>query len=236
MQESTLIKDKISGYMSEHGLKRNAFAEMTGVAPSTLDKVLAGSLKASKAFKVKVRSKTGLVLDVEPIRPFDFHLREYKHSEVSHLEGMYQTIRPSYRDPKNIHGYVTKIAWSDAHQCLIFEEINNDLSPKNAGYVSIPLYNRMMYFITCDKGNFRLAIVSDAYQDGTFYGAILTVGSRKMAEKVPTTAIFVIKKVKNQSEAVFGSVNTQHPKFQELHDLLKFGMDEGFFRALVLVD
>ena len=231
------LRLKIFDYLAERKLSRAQFATLCGFSSSLLDKVLTGKIKVSASFQQKLRAKTGLRFEEEQVRTFDFSIRKYLRTDVQHLEGLYQTIRPSYRHAGHVNGYMTRVSWSAAHQCLVFDEIDNDLSPKNSGYVSIPLYNRMMYFITCDRGNFRLSIVTDGYEDGIFYGAILTVASlKKMVHKMPTASNFVLCKIAKQSDAFFGAIGPGHEKFKAAFSRLKFSVDEEFFHAIAMPD
>ena len=162
---------------------------------------------------------------------FNFDLRYYQHKDVAHLVGDYQTIRMSFRDKGHLNCYITSISWNDDLSCLCFEEKNNELAPYNTGYVSVPLYNRVIYLLTTQAGNFRLATLSDAYEKGTYYGGILTVGAEQMAFKGPIAATLVLKKLDCEEDGVHGVIGPEHSKFSGFLELMDFARKEGFFRV-----
>lgn len=229
--EGPLIQE-IERYLARHAISRAQFASQIGLASSTVEKVLSGSLKPSARFKAKLAEKAGIVISDAPRPVFEFQLPTYLRKDVTHLEGAYQTIRPSYRTDGALNGYLTHIEWCPTFQCLTFNEEGNELSPQNTGYVSVPIFNRMLYLLTCDKGNFRLAILSDAYEAGVYYGGLLTVSSRRMVEKMPTAAVYVLKRLAPGDKGALGLIPNSHPRFNEFKLLVDFANGEGFFRSL----
>jgi predicted XRE-type DNA-binding protein len=226
----TLITD-IERYIAQHSMNRAKFSELIGVSAGTVDKLLGGHLKFSDKMLTKIEAKTGLLSHAK-ISQFDFEVSRPERSLVTEFEGEYQALRPSFREGGMIHGYIISITWDDKLGGLVFEEKKNDLSPNNKGVVSIPLYNRMMYLLSCVKGNFRLAILSDGYEPGIFYGVKTTVSSQKMIDKIPTSALLVIKKLNKGEEAIVGITRPDHPSFESFSKLLEFGRNEGFFRVV----
>ena len=223
---------EIEKYLAREAISRAELAVLIDVSLGTVNKVLGRLVKPSLRFKLKASEKLGIIIPEIASAKFNFQLPDYKRQDVTHLEGRYQTIRPSYREDGALSGFVTVISWNEGYRCLTFHEEGNDLSPKNSGLVSIPLYNRMMYLLSCDRGNFRLSILSDAYEDGIFYGGLLTVSSQRMVEKMPTAAIYVLMRMKEGDKPVNGLILPNHSRFSEFNDRVEFGREEGFFRSL----
>lgn len=232
MNSDDLFLLEIEKYLAREAISRAELAILIDVSLGTVNKVLGRLVKPSMRFKLKASEKLGLVIPETSSAKFNFQLPDHKRQDVSHLEGRYQTIRPSYREDGALSGHVTVIEWNASYRCLTFHEEGNDLSPKNSGLVSIPLYNRMMYLLSCDRGNFRLSILSDAYEDGIFYGGLMTVSSMRMVEKMPTAAIYVLMRMKEGQEPVCGLILQSHSRFLEFVQKVEFGRKEGFFRSL----
>jgi transcriptional regulator with XRE-family HTH domain len=218
----------IERYLAEHRLSRGQLAVQVGVSESSLNKLLSGQSKVSPRTLMKISAKTGLVFEA-PTPSFNFDLHPSQRADVSHLEGHYQTLRPSFRQPGAIQCFETHIFWDEKAGCLAFKEIGNDGSPENAGTVSVPLYQRIIYLLSAKKGNFRLAALSDAYEPGIFYGGLLTVASKTMVTKAPAAAFFVIMKVCDAAEIIHGVVPPSAPQFEGFAKRLSFARDEGFF-------
>jgi plasmid maintenance system antidote protein VapI len=218
----------IERYLAEHRLSRGQLAVQVGISESLLHKLLSGQGKISPRTLIKISAKTGLEFEARKAS-FDFDLHQSQRADVGHLEGSYQTIRPSFRTVGGIQCFETLIYWDDASHCLAFKELDNDLSPGNAGCVSVPLYQRIIYMLSAKQGNFRLAALSDAYEPGVFYGGLLTVASKTMVTKAPAAAIFVISKVANPEEIIRGVIEADHPSYAEFSRRLCFAKAEGFF-------
>jgi hypothetical protein len=231
MSEIPNLIGDIERYMAQHSMNRGKFAALIGISPSTIDKLLSGHLPFSDKMLTKIEMKTGLI-SKSSVSSFDFEVSRPERHLITHLEGDYQAVRPSFREEGMIHTYVIRISFEDKLGGLVFEEINNDMAPLNKGVVSIPVYNRMMYLLSCVQGNFRLAILSDGYEPGIFYGVKATVSSKKMIDKIPTAALFAIKKLSKDQEPCYGVIPKDHDRHSELENLLKFAKDEGFFRVM----
>jgi transcriptional regulator with XRE-family HTH domain len=231
MDEAPRLIEAIERYMAQHNMNRARFALFIGVAPSTIDKLLSDNHSFSQKMLTKIEAKTGLISSSK-MATFDFEVGRPARPLITHLEGDYQAIRPSFREEGMLHTYVISISWDDRLGGLVFDEKHNDLAPKNKGCVSVPVYNRMMYLLSCDKGNFRLAILSDGYQPGIFYGVMTTVSSHKMIDKIPTSTLFAIKKLGESEEPCNGIIRPDNSKFEELNALLQFARKEGFLRVL----
>lgn len=232
MVSADFVISQINKYLAKHAFSRAAFATQTGIAVSTLDKVLSGHAQPSAKFLLKVSETTDICLEPDSPEPLVLDLPRHPRAELLHLEGSYQTVRPSYRDPSQIQGFATVIAWCEQRECLCFHEEGNDLSPRNQGFVSVPVYNRMLYLLSVERGNLRLSILSDAYQPGIYYGGLLTVSSMRMVDKMPTATIFALKKLEVGEVPVLGTIGPEHPAFAPLDSLLQFARQEGFFRSL----
>jgi transcriptional regulator with XRE-family HTH domain len=110
--------DAINRHLAENRLSRAELAARTGVSESWINKVLSGQLSASAKMLMKISSKTGIEFDAQPRKFFDFDLHEYRSTDVAHLEGSYQTIRPSFRTDGGIQCFETLIWWNSASDCL----------------------------------------------------------------------------------------------------------------------
>jgi transcriptional regulator with XRE-family HTH domain len=231
VQDNASLIAGIDRYIVENGLSRAKFAALLGVSTGTIDKLMTGHLKFSAKMLMKIETKTGLVSHGR-LSAFDFEIGRPERHICADLEGEYQVVRPSYQHENTLYGYSIVISWDAKIGGLVFEERQNDLSPKNKGCVSVPVYNRMLYLLSCEKGNFRLMMLSDAYQPGLFYGGVITVGSKKMADKTPTAAILALKKLADGDAAVVGHVQEGHEHFEHFQGLLTFARKEGFFRVL----
>jgi predicted XRE-type DNA-binding protein len=231
VQDNAYLIAAIDRYIVENGLSRAKFATLLSVSTGTIDKLMTGHLRFSAKMLMKIEAKTGLVSHGK-LSTFDFEIGRPERHISADLEGEYQVIRPSYRHENTLYGYSIVISWDAKIGGLVFEERQNDLSPKNKGCVSVPVYNRMLYLLSCEKGNFRLMMLSDAYQPGLFYGGVITVGSQKMADKTPTAAILALKKLADGDAPVLGHVRAGDESYEHFHSLLAFARNEGFFRVL----
>jgi transcriptional regulator with XRE-family HTH domain len=223
------VTKNIEKYLADKRCSRETFAKLTGVSISTLNKILSGDKVASPRMLLKISTKTGLQFEIEG-PTFEFDLYQYERADVAHLEGSYQTLRPSFREARGIQCFETLISWNNDKSCLGFMEIDNDLSPGNAGYVSVPLYQRIIYLLSVKTGNFRLAALSDAYEAGIFYGGLLTVASPSLSTKAPASSVFVIKRISEPDQIVRGMITSDHACFSDFDRLLSFARDEGFFK------
>lgn len=218
----------IDRYLVEQRLSRAQLAVRSGVSESLLNKLLSGQEAASTRTLMKISAKTGLVFETPNQHNFNFGLHSYQRADVAHLEGCYQTLRPSWRCKAAIQCFETIFAWDEMANCLGFAEVDNDLAPGNHGYVSVPLYQRILYLLGAQKGNFRLAMLSDADEPGIFYGSQMIVASKSMAAKAPAVALFVLHKTDKAEDIVRGVITADHPHFAAFDKLLCFGRDEGF--------
>jgi predicted XRE-type DNA-binding protein len=224
---------EIKRYMAQNNLNRGRLSQILGVAPSTVDKLIGGHLPFSDKMLTKIEIKTGINFNSKHAE-YDFEVSRPERVKTIHFEGDYQAIRPSFRDNQSLHCYVISIQWSEEIKGLVFEEKQNELSPRNKGVLSIPIYNRMIYLLSCESGNFRLAILSDGYQPGVYYGVMTTVSSEKMIDKIPTSSIFAMKKIQDNQIPCFGPILHNHINYPEFEKLLRFAKDEGFFRVVTL--
>jgi hypothetical protein len=231
MRPVTDLINEIERYMAQHSMNRGKLAELLGVATGTIDKLLSGHLPFSAKMLTKIEMKTGIT-SWSKTTEFDFEVARPPRHLITHLEGDYQAVRPSFREEGAIHGYVISITWDQRLGGLVFEEHRNDFSPQNKGVVSVPVYNRMMYLLSCENGNFRLATLSDGYQPGTFCGVKATVSSKRMIDKMPTASLFAIKILTAKEQPCYGVIPKDHARYDELFCLLKFARDEGFFRVV----
>jgi transcriptional regulator with XRE-family HTH domain len=222
------IADSIERYLVENRLSRGQFAAKIGISESLLNKVISGQRIASPRTLLKISAKTGMQLGTIE-RKFQFDLNDYQQNDVKYLEGSFQTIRPSFNMHGHIHCFETLVQWDAAANCLIFCEIGNKQSPQNMGYVSVSGSQKIIYFICVQKGNFRVAALSDAYEPGLFYGGLLTVASKTMASKIPAASLFVIRKVTSSDDIVRDTISQNHERFSEFDTLLRFTQSEGFF-------
>ena len=221
------LREALRRYLAENKLSRAQFAQSIKYSPSTLDKFLSGAY-VSKSLALKLQS----ILALGPVA-FNFDLPFLHKEEVTHLEGFYQTIRPSFRSKTGINTFCTEIMWSQNSGTLTFVEHGNTLSPSNKGIVSMPRLSTSFFLLSCTDGRFRLAILQDAYEKGVFYGGLFTHASEKMGERIPTATSIVLMKLQPDEICLNGVIEADHIKYADFAKKLAFAKDEKFIQVLL---
>lgn len=229
-EKAVSLIDDVKAFVVANNLTRAQLADLLSVSKSTIDKFMGGFSPPSSKLTKKIAIKLGI--EKRSLSPFpDFGIHAPERSEVRHLEGTYQVIRPSFREPGCLDAYSIAVTWDSAQAYLVFDESNNAMSTFDRGLVSVPIYNNLIYFLSGANGNFQFMLLSDPERKGTLYGGILTTGSPKLSLRIPTAALVVLKKMAEDETLVFGTIRPDHPRYREFQDLLQIGRDGGFFTA-----
>jgi hypothetical protein len=225
-----VLKELIESHLVRKNISRAQLSETLGYAKGHIDKVLSGAISTSPKFLKALELRAGILLP-KPVE-LDLYLPPLNHIEVGHLYGLWQTVRPSFRDKKSLNAFLTEIVWSEDYKSLSFREIGNVFSPDNKGVVSVPRQSTNIYFLAHTEGRFRLAIMADDHSKTRLLGGLFTVSSEKMSNRNPTATPVVMMKISSKEDAVFGLIDRKHKSFKEWLASLHFCQTEDYFKML----
>jgi transcriptional regulator with XRE-family HTH domain len=224
------VREQIVRYLAIHKLNRDQFAINLGYSKGQIDKILTGKAKLTIKFLNVLEARTGIVLNNS--QRLNSKASATLEKEITDLLGIWQTVRPSFREKNALNCFLTEVNWSDDDKTIRFREKGNMLSPNNCGIVTVPRQSSNIFFLSQNDGRFRLAIMADAHTTDTLYGGILTVGSDKMANRAATSSPIVMKKLCPNTEGIQGLLFPSDEMFAELSALVSYTLSEGFFRAI----
>lgn len=246
-EQSQQVAETIREEIARRRISRQALAEQAKLSLSTLEKVLGGRRPFTLATTVRLEQALGVSLrkaqdktrdkaqdlaapviavngDVAPDS-----LGAYSRRAVTHLEGGYVTLRPSFGDKDSIYVYRTEISWDAAVSSLVFREgERTDAAYTQFGSVAVPNQSGFIYLVTNQHGQHRLITVSRPTISGEMYGIITTLLAGRGSMLTPIAAPIVLLPSKMIPSPTVGRISSGDVNYALYREHLRRTIDEPF--------
>jgi transcriptional regulator with XRE-family HTH domain len=248
-EQSQQVAETIREEIARRRISRQALAEQAKLSLSTLEKVLGGRRPFTLATTVRLEQALGVSLrkaqdktrdkiqdlaaaaiaiavngDVAPDS-----LGAYSRRAVTHLEGGYVTLRPSFGDKDSIYVYRTEISWDAAVSSLVFREgERTDAAYTQFGSVAVPNQSGFIYLVTNQHGQHRLITVSRPTISGEMYGIITTLLAGRGSMLTPIAAPIVLLPSRMIPSPTVGRISSGDVNYALYREHLRRTIDEPF--------
>ena len=156
-------------------------------------------------------------------------LGAYSRRAVTHLEGGYVTLRPSFGDKESIYVYRTEISWDAAVSSLVFREgERTDAAYTQFGSVAVPNQSGFIYLVTNQHGQHRLITVSRPTISGEMYGIITTLLAGRGSLLTPIAAPIVFLPARTIPSPAAGRISSGDVNYAVYREHLRRTIDEPF--------
>ena len=223
--------------LARDGITPKRLAELTGLSSATIDNALAGE------FTDETRVRIESALASRTARPAParagtsatttapLEMGGYTRAAIDHYAGQYLTVRPSFSGNGTIYCYCTRIAWSDAESCLVFEEFNRpEAQYQHSGRIYIPPSSMFIHLVSLTKGAMRTVLVSQMGQTQEMRGLITTLANDTGALFLPACAPIVYQKRDGMDGQNFGHLTPDDPGYASFRALLQDTVRKSFVR------
>jgi hypothetical protein len=223
------IASAIQRYLDANGLARKDLIR-EHLSKSSIEKLFQGDFTERTLNKVEGILKTSFQKPAAVRRDTAAKsVGGYVFDAVEYLQGDYLCIRPMFANPANINAYVIAIAWSDAQNCLVFEEkLRFDGKYRQIGTVYIPFGTAFMNLVSSSAGNVRTVLLSLPDSDGMMRGIINTLSNPKGSIYIPVAAPIVLRKIRPTEEPELGVISPDHRRYGEYQSWLASVLTEEF--------
>jgi transcriptional regulator with XRE-family HTH domain len=238
-QDQEAFNRRVREELARRRMTRQRLAHEARISVSTLEKALSGERSLTLATRLRVEEVLGIAAgapakaaDAAPgVAPAD--LGAYSRAAVSWLEGDYLTLRPSFGKEGAVFAYRTHIGWDEAAACLAFAESERlDAAYAQKGRVSLPHQSGLVYLVTNETGQYRLAMLDRPGIDGALNGLLLTLQSRGGGQLLPVATPLALTPLRNVEAATFGLIEAGHPLHESYRARLDAVLTEEFARFL----
>ena len=235
------IADLVREAIARKRMSRQQLADAARISLSTLEKALSGQrsftlntvVRLEDALGVSLRNQqsvplTGVLEGTPGVAPEE--LGAYSRRAVNWLEGSYLVARPSFSGGDALYAYQTEISWSEPHSHLIFREGERiDAEFTQNGSVSVPHQSGYIYLVTNRYGQYRLIVLARPTITGEMFGIITSLQATRGAHLMPvsTPIVFIPPKCLD-GPVSYGTVDPDHPLFDQLRAYLSRAVDEPF--------
>jgi transcriptional regulator with XRE-family HTH domain len=246
-EQSQQVAETIREEIARRRISRQALAEQAKLSLSTLEKVLGGRRPFTLATTVRLEQALGVSLrkaqDKALDKTRDFaapviavngdvapdSLGAYSRRAVTHLEGGYVTLRPSFGDKDSIYVYRTEISWDAAVSSLVFREgERTDAAYTQFGSVAVPHQSGFIYLVTNQHGQHRLITVSRPTISGEMYGIITTLLAGRGSVLTPIAAPIVLLPAGMIPSPSVGRISSGDVNYAVYREHLRRTIDEPF--------
>jgi transcriptional regulator with XRE-family HTH domain len=250
-EQSQQVAETIREEIARRRISRQALAEQAKLSLSTLEKVLGGrrpftlatTVRLEQALGVSLRKAQDKIQDRTPDKTRDLtapviavngdvapdSLGAYSRRAVTHLEGGYVTLRPSFGDKDSIYVYRTEISWDAAASSLVFREgERTDAAYTQFGSVAVPHQSGFIYLVTNQHGQHRLITVSRPTISGEMYGIITTLLAGRGSVLTPIAAPIVLLPARLIPSPTVGRISSGDVNYAVYRDYLRRTIDEPF--------
>jgi len=213
------IAHKVREELARRRISRQALADLARISISTLEKALAGRRSFTLATVIRLEEALGISLrgDVPAAPPLGESapdtLGGYNHGAVRWLEGRYWTMRPLFGPNPGLCAYLTTISWDPACSCLVFAESERVDGFLQRGQVSLPHISGHIYLVTCEGGQYRLAILGRPTIRGSLYGVLTTLVVGHGSQLVPASCPIALLRLDEAMTPSYGTLDPDHPAF-----------------------
>jgi hypothetical protein len=246
-EQSQQVAETIREEIARRRISRQSLAEQAKLSLSTLEKVLGGRRPFTLATTVRLEQALGVSLrkiqdkaqdktqdlaapviavngDVAPDS-----LGAYSRRAVTHLEGGYVTLRPSFGDKEAIYVYRTEISWDAAVSSLVFREgERTDAAYTQFGSVAVPHQSGFIYLVTNQHGQHRLITVSRPTISGEMYGIITTLLAGRGSVLTPVAAPIALLPARMIPSPTVGRISSADVNYAVYREHLRRTIDEPF--------
>lgn len=230
------IARKVREELARRRISRQALADLAKISISTLEKALSGRRAFTLATVIRLEEALGTSLRGtapagEPsasAAPDD--LGGYTRGAVRWLEGRYLTLRPTFGAGDGIHAYRTEIAWDAAAARLAFAEYGRADNFAQHGAVSLPHLSGHIYLVTCEAGQYRLAILGRPTIAGSLYGILTTLLVGHGSQLMPAACPIVLLKLGEQDAPAMGRIDPDHAAYPSYRAELAAVTEKEFAR------
>lgn len=222
------VAGKVREELARRRISRQALADMARISISTLEKALSGRRSFTLATVIRLEEALGTSLRGKAPAPAAWsdsasdELGGYSHGAVRWLEGRYLTLRPLFGAGPGIHAFVTEIRWEPDLARLIFDESERSDSFAQRGSVSFPHLTGHIYMVTCEAGQYRLAILGRPTIAGSLYGILATLLIGHGSQLVPASCPIALLRIGEAEPPVCGRIGPGH----ELYDSYRAELDQ----------
>src|SRR4030088_92108 len=222
------IADAIQRYLDANGLARKDLIR-EHLSKSTIEKLFQGDFTDRTLHKAEGVRKTSFQKQSRARQETaSKSVGGYVFEAVEYLQGDYLCVRPVFANPANINAYVIAIAWSDAQNCLVFEEKSRfDGKYRQNGTVYIPFGTAFMNLVSSSAGNVRTILLSLPDSDDMMRGIISTLSNPKGSIYIPVAAPIILRKLRPAEEPELGVISPDHRRYGEYQSWLISGPGEG---------
>jgi hypothetical protein len=223
------IASAIQRYLDANGLARKDLIR-EHLSKSSIEKLFQGDFTERTLNKVEGILKTSFQKAAAVRRDTaGKSVGGYVFDAVEYLQGDYLSIRPMFANPANINAYVIAIAWSDAQNCLVFEEKSRfDGKYRQNGTVYIPFGTAFMNLVSSSAGNVRTVLLSLPDSDDMMRGIISTLSNPKGSIYIPVAAPIILRKLRTAEEPELGVISADHRRYGEYRSWLASVLTEEF--------
>ena len=238
-EQSRQVAESIREEIARRRISRQSLAEQAKLSLSTLEKVLGGRRPFTLATTVRLEQALGVSLrkaqDVTaPAVPVNGDvapdsLGAYSRRAVTHLEGGYVTLRPSFGDKDSIYVYRTEISWDAVASSLVFREAERtDAAYTQFGSVAVPHQSGFIYLVTNQHGQHRLITVSRPTISGEMYGIITTLLAGRGSLLTPIAASIAYLPIRMIPSPTLGRISSGDVNYAVYREHLRRTIDEPF--------
>jgi plasmid maintenance system antidote protein VapI len=246
-EQSQQVAETIREEIARRRISRQALAEQAKLSLSTLEKVLGGRRPFTLATTVRLEQALGVSLRKAQDKALDKtrdlaapviavngdvapdSLGAYSRRAVTHLEGGYVTLRPSFGDKDSIYVYRTEISWDAAVSSLVFREgERTDAAYTQFGSVAVPHQSGFIYLVTNQHGQHRLITVSRPTISGEMYGIITTLLAGRGSVLTPIAAPIVLLPARMIPSPSVGRISSGDVNYAVYREHLRRTIDEPF--------
>src|ERR1700731_3071748 len=222
------IAGAIQRYLDANGLARKDLIR-EHLSKSSIEKLFQGDFTERTLNKVEGILKTSFQKPAARQDAAAKSVGGYVFDAVKNLQGDYLCIRPMFANPANINAYVIAIAWSDAQNCLVFEEKSRfDGKYRQYGTVYIPFGTAFMNLVSSSAGNVRTILLSLPDSDDMMRGIISTLSNPKGSIYIPVAAPIVLRKLRKAEEPELGVITENQRSHGEYQSSLATVLTEEF--------
>ena len=242
-EQSQQVAETIREEIARRRISRQSLAEQAKLSLSTLEKVLGGRRPFTLATTVRLEQALGVSLRKTQDKTQDLaapvfavngdvapdSLGAYSRRAVTHLEGGYVTLRPSFGDKDSIYVYRTEISWDAAVSSLVFREgERTDAAYTQFGSVAVPNQSGFIYLVTNQHGQHRLITVSRPTISGEMYGIITTLLAGRGSLLTPIAAPIVFLPARMIPSPAAGRISSGDVNYAVYREHLRRTIDEPF--------
>lgn len=222
------IASAIQRYLDANGLARKDLIR-EHLSKSSIEKLFQGDFTERTLNKVEGILKTSFQKPAARQDAAAKSVGGYVFDAVENLQGDYLCIRPMFANPANFNAYVIAIAWSDAQNCLVFEEKSRfDGKYRQYGTVYIPFGTAFMNLVSSSAGNVRTILLSLPDSDDMMRGIISTLSNPKGSIHIPVAAPIILRKLRPAEEPELGVIPPDHRRYGEYQSWLASVLTEEF--------